>query len=202
LDLNVFCLAHLPPAPTRVLEVGCGSGELAHALDAAGYRVLAIDPAAPEGTIFRRVRLEELEEPGPFDGVVASFSLHHVHDLGAGLDRIAKLLGLDGRLVVDEFGWDLFNLPTATWLAEQERMTPEELLAQWNDEHAGLHGYEVMRRELDRRFEQLLLTPEPYFYRSSYGTDETAERALIDEGAIAAIGFRYVGRPRYASSGT
>jgi SAM-dependent methyltransferase len=202
LDLNAYCLAHLPPAPARVLEVGCGSGELARALAAAGYRVLAIDPDAPEGTIFRRVRLEELDEPGPFDGVVASRSLHHVHDLGAGLDRIADLLEPDGRLVVDEFGWDLLDPPTAAWLAVQQRTTLQEVLAQWEAEHAGLHGYGSMRRELDQRFEQLLLTPEPYLYRSSYRTDEAVERALIGDGAVAAIGFRYVGRPLYASSGT
>jgi 2-polyprenyl-3-methyl-5-hydroxy-6-metoxy-1,4-benzoquinol methylase len=198
LDLNAFCLTHLPPAPARVLEVGCGSGELARALAGAGYRVLAIDPEAPEGAIFRRVRLEELDDPGPFDAVVASRSLHHVDDLGASLDRVTELLGPDGRVLVDDFGWDLLDLATATWLAEQEQTALAELLAQWADEHAGLHTYESMRRELDRHFEKLFLTREPYLYRSSYRTDEAAERATIDGGAIAAIGFRYVG---YASSG-
>jgi SAM-dependent methyltransferase len=198
--LNAFCLTHLPDAPARVLEVGCGSGELARALAAAGYRVLAIDPKAPAGAIFRKVSLEELDEPGRFDAVVASFSLHHIHDLGAGLDRIAALLEPDGSVVIDDFGWDLLDPPTAAWLAEQEQTTHEELLAHWRDEHAGLHGYEAMLRELDLRFERLLLTREPYFHRSSYRTDETVERTLIADGAIAAIGFRYVGR--YASSGT
>jgi SAM-dependent methyltransferase len=196
MDLNAFCLVHLPTPPARVLEVGCGSGELARALAGAGYRVLAIDPDAPEGAIFRQIRLEELDEPGPFDAVVASRSLHHVEDLCAGLDRLRALLGPDGRILLDDFGWDLLDSPTATWLAEQEQTRPEELLAGWTDEHAGLHGYEAMRGELDLRFEQLLLTREPYLYRSSYGTDEDVERALIREGAIAAIGFRYVGRPR------
>jgi SAM-dependent methyltransferase len=186
-----------------VLEVGCGSGELALALAAAGYRVLAIDPDAPAGPLFRRVRLEELDEPGPFDGVVARWSLHHFHDLGVGLDRIAGLLAPAGRLVLDDFGWDLLDPRTAAWLAEQDGGTAEDLAARWKDEHAGLHGYDAMLGELDLRFEQLLLTREPYFYRSSYGTSEAAERALIDARVIAAIGFRYVGRPRlYASSGT
>ena len=179
-----------------MLEVGCGSGELARALASEDYRVLAIDPVAPEGAIFRRVRLEDLDDPGPFDAVVASWSLHHIHDLGVGLDRIRELLGPDGRLILDDFGWELVDRPTAAWLAEFERTTPEEVLAHWTDEHAGLHGYDAMRRELDLRFEQLLLTREPYFYRSSFRTDEALERTLIADGAIAAIGFRYVGRPR------
>jgi len=179
-----------------VLEVGCGSGELARGLASEDYRVLAIDPVAPEGEIFRRVRLEDLDDPGPFDAVVASWSLHHVHDLGGGLDRIRELLGPDGRLILDDFGWELVDRPTAAWLAELERTTPEEVLAHWTDEHAGLHGYDAMRRGLDLRFEQLLLTREPYFYRSPFRTDEALERTLIADGAIAAIGFRYVGRPR------
>ena len=196
MDLNAFWLEYLPSPPVRVLEVGCGSGELARALDSAGYRVLAIDPNAPDGPIFRRVRLEELDEPGPFDAVVASSSLHHIHDLGAGLDRFRALLIPDGRLLLDDFGWDLVDPPTAAWLGEQAQVAPEDLLARWNGEHAGLHGYEGMRRELDLRFEQLLLTREPYLYRTSYRADEAEERALIGDGTIAAIGFRYVGHPR------
>jgi SAM-dependent methyltransferase len=198
-DLNAFYLAHLPPAPSRVLEVGCGSGELARALAAAGYRLLAIDPDAPEGAIFRRIRLEDLDDPGPFDAVVASRSLHHIEDLGAGLDRLAALLAPGGRIVVDDLGWDLLDPPTAAWLADQEQMAPDELVGRWADEHKGLHGYEAMLREFDRRFERLLLTREPYLYRSSYGIDEAVERALIADQVIAAIGFRYVGR--YVSSG-
>src|SRR5438445_12713907 len=50
-DLVSFVLAALPPPRARVLEVGCGAGALARAVDNAGYRVLAIDPEAPEGPI-------------------------------------------------------------------------------------------------------------------------------------------------------
>jgi 2-polyprenyl-3-methyl-5-hydroxy-6-metoxy-1,4-benzoquinol methylase len=42
-----FVLDHLPAPPSRVLEVGCGSGELALHLAAADYEVVAIDPEAP-----------------------------------------------------------------------------------------------------------------------------------------------------------
>src|SRR5947209_1193233 len=108
-----FVLAQLPPRPARVLEVGCGEGDLARALDAAGYDVLAIDPVAPDGPFFRRVRLEELDDPGPFAAVVAGLSLHHVHDLAGALDRIVSLLEPGGLLVLDEFGWDLLDPPTA-----------------------------------------------------------------------------------------
>ena len=54
-----FVLEQVGASPARVLEVGCGEGELARALARAGHFVTAIDPRAPEGNIFQRVRLEE-----------------------------------------------------------------------------------------------------------------------------------------------
>jgi 2-polyprenyl-3-methyl-5-hydroxy-6-metoxy-1,4-benzoquinol methylase len=79
-----------------VLEVGCGEGELAQALARAGHHVTAIDPRAPEGPIFQRVRLEEFSDPGPFEHVVAILSLHHVEDVGMALGNIADLLRAGG----------------------------------------------------------------------------------------------------------
>ena len=78
-----FVLGQIGDPPARVLEVGCGAGELAQALARAGHSVTAIDPRAPEGPSFRRVRIEEFSAPGPFDYVVASQSLHHVDELSS-----------------------------------------------------------------------------------------------------------------------
>ena len=147
-----------------MLEVGCGEGDLAWALDAARYEVVALDPEAPGGRIFRRTTIEAFEEPGPFDAVVASRSLHHVHDLGAVLDKLLRLTG--GPLILDEFAWD-----------RREPMTPE-----WEEEHAGLHGYAVMRPELDARFDERLFEWRPY---------------SVDGKEVPGLGFRYVGEPRW-----
>ena len=87
-----FVLDQIGDTAARVLEVGCGEGELARALTRFGHSVTAIDPRAPEGPIFRRTRIEEFSDPGKFDHVVAILSLHHVKDLGMALVNVANSL--------------------------------------------------------------------------------------------------------------
>jgi SAM-dependent methyltransferase len=193
-DPAAFVLSELPPPPARVLEVGCGAGQLARALDAAGYEVVAVDPQAPEGAIFRRTTLEELADPGPFDVAVARFSLHHIHGLDAAVDRIAALLRPGGKLVLEEFGWELVDAAAAEWIAGQDGASADAVLADWRDEHAGLHEYETMRRSLDRRFGERSLQWRPHLHRSLQRPElEPAERAAIAAGEIRPVGFRWVG---------
>jgi len=137
MDPVAFVLAALPPPPARVLEVGCGAGELALALDVAGYDVVAVDPKAPDNPIFRRTTLAELDDPGPFDVAIARYSLHHIDDLDGAVDRIATLLRPGGKLVLEEFGCDRVDEATASWIAEQQGSSAEAVLADWRDEHAG-----------------------------------------------------------------
>ena len=114
-----FVLGQIGDPPARVLEVGCGKGQLARSLARAGHCVTAIDPRAPEGLIFRRGGIEEFNDPEPFDHVVASLSLHHVEDLGMALGKIANLLRAGGTLVVVEFAWDRIDEATAQWALER-----------------------------------------------------------------------------------
>jgi SAM-dependent methyltransferase len=153
---------------------------------------------APQGPIFRRLKLEDLDEAESFDAVVASSSLHHVGDLVLALERISTLLRPGGVLVLDEFGWDLFDRDTAGWYHGQrgDPGTVEDCLREWQDEHVGLHGYEDMRGELDRRFVERSFAWTPYLYRLVDGdATREVEEHLIRQGRIRAIGFRYVGTP-------
>jgi ubiquinone/menaquinone biosynthesis C-methylase UbiE len=97
MDALNFVRAQLPPVPARVLEVGCGDGRLARALDELGYQVVAIDPAAPAGPTFQAVSLDEFADPARFDAVVASRALHHIHDLPGALFKVQRLLVSGGR---------------------------------------------------------------------------------------------------------
>ena len=207
MTLEDFLRERLPAPPARVLEVGCGQhGELATALSVAGWDVLAIDPMAPPGPIFRRLLLENLDLwEGPFDAVVAGRSLHHIRELDRALDKIRSLLRPDGLLAVEEFAWDLADEPTLDWLAEQRRShdpraappTREAFAAEWEAEHLGLHGYDTLRRELDARFVQRSFSWEPHLHRELGGREaELLERALIDAGRIRALGFRWTGTRR------
>ena len=185
-----------------MLEVGCGDGELACALDAAGYDVLAIDPDAPEGPIFRQTTIEELDDPGPFDAVVAVRSLHHVNPLGEALEKLARLAPL---IVVDEFAPDRINAATQDWYEGQYRLLAAAghdppappSLDEWRTRHADLHPSSTLLAAFDERWERRSVGWEPYFYRWLRGpATESLERTLIDAGLIQAIGYRYVGERR------
>ena len=203
-----FAREHLPEPPARLLEVGCGNGELTIALAAAGYDVVGIDPLAPIGDRFRRIRLEDLDEEHTYDAVVAARSLHPIRELGHALDRVVALLRPGGLLVLDELGWDLLDEPTLDWLYGQRRAlaaagrgdapaTLEELRDEWNAGHLGIHGFDSLRAELARRFDELQFGWTPFLHRLLGGVaTEVLEQALIDAGAIRALGFRYVGRRR------
>jgi SAM-dependent methyltransferase len=199
--LAEFVSAQFPGPPARVLEVGCGKGELTLELAGEGYDVTGIDPAAPAGPRFRRLKLEDLGAgDGPFDAVVASRSLHHVADLDLALDRILDLLVPEGVLVLDEFAWDRFDLATASWYFERLDEPPaslDALIADWHAEHVGLHGYAAMRASLESRFDERHFEWTPYLYRLL-----GRPGAVIDEddriraGDLQATGFRYVGEAR------
>lgn len=194
--------------PARVLEVGCGRGELADALAAAGYDMTAIDPKAPDGPIFRRVTLEEFSDEALYDAVVASVSLHHVEVLEAAFDKVKALLRPGGTLVLEEFAKERFAGPTAVWyfhqrLARQalgfdDHPVPADFGAfhhTWQEEHADVHSSEEIRAELEPRFEQQTLSWGPYLYDYWLHDElEPLERELIEAGKIEPTGYRYVGQ--------
>lgn len=110
-----WMLAGVPAGAQRVLDVGCGRGDLVRALRTVAPQVEGVDPdpamayAAAEATrgmpgvrIARRDLAEHAAETahqGTYDAVCMSASLHHM-DLATALSRARSLLRPGGRLLV------------------------------------------------------------------------------------------------------
>lgn len=206
-----FIRAHLPPAPSRVLEIGCGTtGGFVPAMREHGYDAVGVDPAAPSGPGYHQTEFEKHQLSGPVDAIVACTSLHHVNDLNEVLDRAAAALTPGGMLIVVEWAYERFDEATAHWSFDRlpdsgERgwlhSHREQWLASEQPWHAyledwagreGLHRGEAISQAIEARFNTRLLTHAPYFFPDLHPVSEADERAAADAGAIRATGIHHV----------
>jgi ubiquinone/menaquinone biosynthesis C-methylase UbiE len=95
----------------RILEVGCGPGDDARRLAAAGHEVVALDveahrawdAPAPPSLTFVEGSAERLRfEDGSFDAVLERDALHHVGEPGRALREMRRVLTEGGRAVIVE----------------------------------------------------------------------------------------------------
>lgn len=162
-----FVMKHVKKGQ-RLLEVGCGSGELAHQIELAGVNVSAIDKdenasmrAAAEGiTVHEEDFFEYETEQESFDAILFSRVLHHMHPLDQTLAKVQRLLKPNGVLILDEFAVEEVDEPSATWfyglkqvlaeagsynwtLAEQkikDKLGKERDLDVWRQLHLQMHS--------------------------------------------------------------
>jgi hypothetical protein len=177
-----FVLHHLPPAPARVLEVGCGDrGGVVSALVDAGYDAIGVDPRAPARPRFRQIDFREVEDE--FDAVVAGRVIHHLDPLDEAVARLAALAPL---LVVDEFAWDLIDPELQAWYEAERATRPDAVgpptIEQWRWRHPGLHPHDVLLAALRARYDERVLEWLPYFHHW-LGDVESPDR----------IGYRWAG---------
>ncbi|HZJ50781.1 MAG TPA: methyltransferase domain-containing protein [Actinomycetota bacterium] len=137
----------LPAPPARVLDVGCGNGELLHALGAESYAVFGIDTdaesiARAEARGGRAIEADFLSfEHQPFDVVFFGRSLHHIFPLSAALERAQQLLVPGGLLVAEEFAIESVDTTTARWLYDLDSVLQAAELLRTDEppHHAGHH---------------------------------------------------------------
>jgi SAM-dependent methyltransferase len=128
-------LALLPPvAGRRVLDLGCGAGQLAHHLATGGAaEVIGVDLSermleraraewAHPRVTYRREAIEELVfERARFDLVVSSLAFHYVEDYAGLMAKIAAWLAPGGVLVYSiEHPIYTARLPGEGWVVDAE----------------------------------------------------------------------------------
>jgi 2-polyprenyl-3-methyl-5-hydroxy-6-metoxy-1,4-benzoquinol methylase len=155
-------------APLRVLDVGCGEGQLTAAIADAGFEVVGVDVA---------------EEP-----------LRRARELHAGID--VRLVPLDGEWPLPDAGFDAVwagetiehVTDTAGWLSELRRVLRSGgslLLSTPAHERLALLGFALFGERFDRHF-------DPRADHVRFYTRRTLARLLADFG-FEQIELRAVG---------
>jgi SAM-dependent methyltransferase len=144
---------------SRVLEVGCGLGDLLAGLSASEAIGIDISPRMIEiardrhpGLDLRVADVERGELPaGPFDAIVLSDVIGHLDDIQRALERLRPLLAPGGRMIVTyyNFVWE----PVLKVAEQVGRKTPwpeQNWLSMKDIENLlYLSGFDVVRRGTD-----------------------------------------------------
>lgn len=160
--------ALLPPPPARILEVGCGRGALAAALQDAGWRITGLDPDDDACAAVRARGVEVVpgtlaDVGGGWDAVLFTRSLHHVPDLPATVREAVDRLSPGGRIVLEEFARERVDRAAAEFLydtvdllesagladpADDPVDRPADPVARWQRQRGQLHAGSAMVEEL------------------------------------------------------
>jgi 2-polyprenyl-3-methyl-5-hydroxy-6-metoxy-1,4-benzoquinol methylase len=189
------------PTRSRILEVGCGGGDLALRLTRLGHRVVGIDPSDAAVGRARTLGVDAHQadltafKGDPFDVVIFTRSLHHIDPLDGALRHANELLRPEGMAILEEFAVDAMDRATATWFydmeglleasgilrvdAEDARSSPGDPLRRWHAAHTHghpLHTGPVMLEALSQTFDVKSTERVPYLYRYLIDRLEPSDR--------------------------
>jgi SAM-dependent methyltransferase len=185
-----FVKRFLPTGRRRILEVGCGTGDLAARLSRDGHVVIAIDSdsqsiAAARGLgLDARVATWPDFDDGHFDAVLFTRSLHHIHPLDESVRHAANSLTDSGCLIVEDFAYESADEKTLRWFASAIRLleavgslaggdeflkavlSKTETLKAWQENHESeLHTAAEIEARLEKVFRYVIREDVPYYFR-------------------------------------
>jgi SAM-dependent methyltransferase len=104
---------------SRVLDVGCGAGEMLQALRSAGFRHLLGIDRYPDGGLVQRAPMLESREihdvSGQWDLVMFHHSFEHIADQKGTLDAVVRLLAPGGVCLIrvpvaSSYAWERYRV--------------------------------------------------------------------------------------------
>ena len=221
---------------SRLLEIGCGDGALAALIGEQGIEVRGIDirkeavaEARKRGVDAVHTDLASFADE-PFDTVIFSRSLHHIHSPEAAIESARTLLKPGGVVFVEDFGVDLIDVQGAYWryavelflnavglLKEtvDEIALPPDPLIRWKEDHEADHRIADSRtlgRVIHLGFSVQTEERGAYLYRYLVGKLESTQRGVdmarhvlewekgLIESGMAPVGLRWAATNKPDSS--
>jgi SAM-dependent methyltransferase len=112
----------------RVLDVGCGEGQVARRVASGGAQVVGLDPTAAQvaaarerggGPVYVRARAEALPiADGSFDTVLVCLALEHVDAFEAAIAEVSRVLEPGGRFLL-LLCHPLLQAPGSAWIDDR-----------------------------------------------------------------------------------
>jgi SAM-dependent methyltransferase len=185
----------------RILEVGCGTGELAARLSQDGCAVIAVDSDRESVAAARRLGVNAYVaswpdfDDGHFDAVLFTRSLHHIHPLDESVRHAADSLTDDGRMIVEDFAYESADEKTLRWFASEIRflsgagllvegdeflnkmLSKTETLNAWRQDHElELHTAAEIGAQLEKLLGDVVTEEAPYYFRYLAGAIVVTEK--------------------------
>jgi ubiquinone/menaquinone biosynthesis C-methylase UbiE len=199
-----FLSSHLTSG-SKIIEVGCGDGEVALELARHGHDVTALDSEEERvaKALARGVHAVVASWP-EFDGsavdaIAFTRSLHHINPLDEAVKKARELLKPYGHLLIEDFAFGETDKANVEWFVEllqsektaiepkEDQLIPKLLAASdpmtvWRDSHdQALHSIAMIHEEISKQFVIRETQSVPYLYRYLIPVlPEKGEAALVE----------------------